>query len=158
MENKPTINSLMTHKPHLKMFKNCTECNRIIFSEINANCYQCCKLRSIPLSGNKVVDDFIRRYTLVNGEVCIEFVPFDKFKDVKYIGEGGFSRVYSATWKEGPIANWNDEKQKYARHGKITVALKELNESKNISPKELNEVRYFTPIQIIKSRCKSLVY
>jgi hypothetical protein len=120
----------------------------MIFGGINANCYQCCKIKSIPLSGNKVVDDFIR-YTLINGdksETVMEFVPYNKFNDVKFIAEGGFSKIYNATWDDGPITNWNDEKQKYDRHGKITIALKELYNSKNINSKELNEVRYFTLI------------
>ncbi|CAB5396418.1 unnamed protein product, partial [Rhizophagus irregularis] len=28
----------------------------------------------------------------------LEWVPFDRFKDMKQIGEGGFAKVYSATW------------------------------------------------------------
>ncbi|RIA81407.1 hypothetical protein C1645_837070 [Glomus cerebriforme] len=27
----------------------------------------------------------------------LEWVPFDRFKDIKQIGEGGFAKVYSAT-------------------------------------------------------------
>jgi hypothetical protein len=119
----------------------CVECDQMILNE-NINCYKCCKIKSIPLSGNKVVDNFIR-YTLINdnkSEIKLEFVPYDKFNDVKFIGEGGFSKIYSATWDDGPITNWNYEKRKYDRYGKITIALKELNNSKNINSKELNEV------------------
>jgi len=28
-------------------------------------------------------------------------VPFDRFIDIKPIGEGGFSKVYTATWIDG---------------------------------------------------------
>ncbi len=28
----------------------------------------------------------------------LEWVPFDKFTDMKQIGEGGFAKVYTATW------------------------------------------------------------
>ena len=53
----------------------------------------------------------------------MEFVPYDQFKNIEYIAEGGFSKIYKATWIGGP-----------------TVVLKKLNNSKNITSKELNEV------------------
>ncbi|RGB33863.1 kinase-like domain-containing protein [Rhizophagus diaphanus] len=33
-----------------------------------------------------------------SGSEFVEWVPFDRFEDVKQIGEGGFANVYSATW------------------------------------------------------------
>jgi len=81
-------------------------------------------------SGNKIVDDFIR-YTRINSQISsrMEFASFGRFKNVQFIAEGGFSKIYRATW-------WN------ARKGNMTDALKKLNNSKNISFKELNEVQY----------------
>jgi serine/threonine protein kinase len=66
----------------------------------------------------------------------MEFVPYNRFKDVKYIAEGGFSRIYKSTWIDGPTI-WNNNRHS----GEMTVALKELNNSKYINPKELNEVQ-----------------
>ncbi|EXX74797.1 Mkk2p [Rhizophagus irregularis DAOM 197198w] len=72
----------------------------------------------------------------------LEWVPFDRFEDINQIGEGGFAKVYSATWIDG--------KTKYKRHDgslekrepePIKVALKKLNESQNISPEYLNEIK-----------------
>ena len=86
-------------------------------------------------SGNKVVDDFIR-YTFINGDLEIEkmkFVPCNQFVNLELIAEGGFSQIYKAIW----IIQKN-KKQSYNR----TVALKKLNESKNITSKDLNEVLY----------------
>ncbi|RIA85114.1 kinase-like domain-containing protein, partial [Glomus cerebriforme] len=37
----------------------------------------------------------------------MEFVPYDQFKDIKFIAEGGFSKIYKATWIDGPIRGWN---------------------------------------------------
>ena len=31
----------------------------------------------------------------------LEWVPFDRFTDIKEVGEGGFAKVYSATWIGG---------------------------------------------------------
>ena len=33
--------------------------------------------------------------------VFLEWVPFDRFTDIKEVGEGGFAKVYSATWIDG---------------------------------------------------------
>ena len=131
------------------MFKKCNKCNRKrkFFNKTEQICYQCFKAKIVKLSGNKVIDKFIW-YTLTS--YCkrgrMEFVSYDRFKDVKFIAEGGFSKIYKATWIDGPITDWNDKKQRYDCYGEMTVALKELHNSKNINSKELNEVRYFTPI------------
>ncbi len=100
-------------------------------------------------SGNKVVDDFIK-YTQIKGyanEVVddfiytlMEFVPYNQFKYIKFIAEGGFSKVYKATWIDGYIKSWNEKEINFKRSGPITVALKKLNNSENITTKELNEV------------------
>ena len=91
-------------------------------------------------SGNKVVDDFIK-YTQINLDVnMMEFVPYDQFKNIQFIAEGGFSKIYKATWIDGYIQSWNGEKLIFERNGHWIVALKNLNNSENITSKELNEV------------------
>ena len=40
----------------------------------------------------------------------MEFVLYDKFKDVKYITDERFNKIYKITWINGPIRfllNWN---------------------------------------------------
>src|SRR5436189_4996805 len=60
-------------------------------------------------SGNSEIDEFIKD-TIYNAgsfleddyyPLFLEWVKFDRFKDVKQIGEGGFAKVYSATWIGG---------------------------------------------------------
>jgi len=68
------------------------------------------------------------------------FIPFDQFKDIKKIGKGGFSKIYKATWINGP-PYWNEEKEDFEYKDSIMVALKQLNNSKDITSKELNEVQ-----------------
>ena len=70
----------------------------------------------------------------------MEHILYDRFKDVEFFAEGGFSKIYKATWIDGPIINWSEKNQRYYRRGEKIVVLKELNNSKNINPKELNEV------------------
>ena len=134
-------------KPKRKKYEKCNECNkrRKTLDESHQICHVCYKMKKIfKPSGNKVIDDFIR-YTptnLTKEKGKMEFVPYEQFKNVEFIAEGGFSKIYKATWIDGPITDWNDDEQKFNCKGEMTVALKELNNSENINSKELNEVQY----------------
>ena len=70
----------------------------------------------------------------------MEWIPYNRFNDIKYIAKGGFAKVYSATWTDGYIvdrSNFNNWK----RCGSLKVSLKVLNNSsENISQGFLNEV------------------
>ena len=71
------------------------------------NCYPWCK-ECVPsdliegwTSGNSEIDKFIKD-TIYNARYyLLEWVPFDRFEDIKQIGEGGFAKVYSAKWIDG---------------------------------------------------------
>src|ERR1051325_3204860 len=58
-------------------------------------------------SGNSEIDEFIKDtiYNAKRGifgyQLFLEWVPFDRFEDIKQIGEGGFAKVYSAKWIDG---------------------------------------------------------
>jgi hypothetical protein len=124
--------------------KKCSECNkkRKPSDENHQICHVCCKAKKrIISSGNKVIDDFIRytqtNYSKGNGKMI--FVPYEKFENIELIGEGGFSKIYKATWINCKISyrgSLNCSLQKKSK----TVALKKLNNSKNITSRELNEV------------------
>ena len=107
-------------------------------------------------SENHDIDEFIKdtiynaKYeTYFDGNIIdncplfLEWVPFDRFEDIKQIGEGGFAKVYSATWIDG-----NAKCKYYKQDGcwkkresePIKVALKRLNGSQNMSAEYLNEV------------------
>ena len=69
-------------------------------------------------------------------------MPFDRFEDIKQIGEGGFAKVYSAKWTDGR-ANYTKQingSWKKLKSEPINVALKRLNGSQNMSADYLNEV------------------
>ena len=99
-------------------------------------------------SGNKVIDDFIR-YTLTTGGNRLSgrmvFSPYDRFYNVNFIAEGGFSKIYKAIWIDGPpITSWNKKEQSFDEPNKnYQVVLKRLNNSKDITSMELNEVIIF---------------
>ncbi|CAB5213126.1 unnamed protein product [Rhizophagus irregularis] len=98
-------------------------------------------------SGNDDIDNFIKDTIYNVGGECypsfLEWVPFDKFKDMKQIGEGGFAKVYSATWIDG-IAKYtkqDDENWIKIKPKSMQVALKRLNGSQNMSADFLNELK-----------------
>ncbi|CAG8524392.1 11539_t:CDS:2 [Funneliformis caledonium] len=89
----------------------------------------------------------------------LEFIPYNHFKDIKYIGEGGFEAIPKATWLDGSrIANgfgeiskatWNDGVRiikkvngtwKKTRSEPCAIVLKEIKESGNIDQDYIDEV------------------
>jgi hypothetical protein len=47
----------------------------------------------------------------------IEWIPYDRFKDVKQIGKGGFGTIHYARWIDGFIRKWDIENQQWKRSG-----------------------------------------
>ncbi|RIA90122.1 hypothetical protein C1645_823737, partial [Glomus cerebriforme] len=94
-DNSVIINHDNCYKPLRPHFKPwCKECvPRCIIEEIIEGW----------TSENNDIDEFIKD-TIYSAKIdsgypiFLEWVPFDRFKDIKQIGEGGFAKVYSATW------------------------------------------------------------
>ncbi|RGB26768.1 kinase-like domain-containing protein [Rhizophagus diaphanus] len=81
----------------------------------------------------------------INGyyNVIPEWIPYDQFSNIKKIGQGGFSTVYSAIWNDGPLI-YNEKEYKYERKYNEEVALKCLYNSQNIPDKFLNEIKKYS--------------
>jgi hypothetical protein len=141
-------------KPKRKVRILCNECNkkRSHLDEDHQICHICHKAKTrFKPSGSEVIDDFIK-YTLINNskpEGKMEFVPYNKFKDVEFIAEGGFSKIYKATWVDGPVSTHWSVTQCYLRRENKEVVLKKLNNSKDITSKELNEVNEYSILLIL---------
>jgi hypothetical protein len=106
-------------------------------------CVPCCLIEGWT-SGNYDIDEFIKDtiYNAKYGSRFLEWVPFDRFEDIEQIGEGGFAKVYSATWIDGKAEyiEQDDGSWKKKEPKPLKIALKKLNESQNISTEYLNEV------------------
>src|SRR5213079_2177121 len=66
----------------------------------------------------------------------LEWIPYDRFQNIKLIGEGGFANIFSATWLDGKPKIDTTKK----RTGPIMVALKKLKNLKNMEV-FINEVK-----------------
>uniref|UniRef100_U9T8E1 Protein kinase domain-containing protein n=1 Tax=Rhizophagus irregularis (strain DAOM 181602 / DAOM 197198 / MUCL 43194) TaxID=747089 RepID=U9T8E1_RHIID len=90
---------------------------------------------------NEEIDYFIQQTQLKakDFDQFIQWMPYEGFDIIKKIGQGGFSKVYEANWRDGPIWNWNSKSKKWDRNDSCKVALKVLEGSKD-STKFLEEV------------------
>jgi hypothetical protein len=123
----------------------CEECNKLIIED---NRCRSCNVNRFQqnfknwTSGNDNIDKFIQRTQLSanNFRVVLEWMPYDRFYDIKYIAKGGFGNVYRANWIDGFIC-WDNKNKNWERYRQNDfVALKSLNNSKNITLEFINEV------------------
>jgi hypothetical protein len=93
-------------------------------------------------SRNKDIDALIQKTQMEakgNWQVW-EWIPYTRFKDISYLGKGGFGTVYLATWLDGPRDNINRDTQQVERRPDEKVALKVLHKSQKINVDFLREV------------------
>ncbi|RHZ64827.1 hypothetical protein Glove_320g138 [Diversispora epigaea] len=91
-------------------------------------------------SGNNTIDRFIQNTQInaTNEYEVIEWIPYDRFKDISEIAKGGFGTIYKAKWIDGPIDKWIFGKE---RLGQLTVALKKFdNNFTTLNENFLNEI------------------
>ncbi|GBC38121.2 kinase-like domain-containing protein [Rhizophagus irregularis DAOM 181602=DAOM 197198] len=63
-------------------------------------------------SGNGIIDKIIKdsQLTARNKREVIEWIPYDRLKNIQFHARGGFSTVYLAIWLDGRIRTyWNNE-------------------------------------------------
>ncbi|CAG8439174.1 8869_t:CDS:2 [Acaulospora morrowiae] len=96
-------------------------------------------------SGNDDIDCFILE-TQLDAKSCfdyLEWIPYDRLRDVRYVGSGRFGSVYRSIWIDGPRDKWDKGINQYMREGMYPVALKSLDNSQNISQEFLEGLRDF---------------
>ncbi|GBC09667.1 hypothetical protein RclHR1_09020005 [Rhizophagus clarus] len=100
-------------------------------------------------SENEMINNYIQEVQSVidnRDNIVFEWIPYNQFNDIKKIGQGGFSIIYSAIWKEGPLIynvhNYNE--RRYERIPNKKVALKCLFHSQNITLEFLNEIKAYS--------------
>ena len=96
-------------------------------------------LKEGKTSGNPEIDKLIHESQLKTRHYHnnLEWIPYDRFQDIKSIGEGGFANIFSATWLDGEPTL--DKAKK--RTKPIRVALKKLKNSEHMEA-FINEVNY----------------
>ncbi|RIB20888.1 hypothetical protein C2G38_1152820 [Gigaspora rosea] len=126
---------------------------------VNGNCEYCRRYNTSPAwcqlcdppkvvqqitNADKNIEDCIKEFQLRTTafEKVIEWIPFNRLRNIKVIGQGGFGKVYSAIWLDGKRMVEGDISVGYVRfRKKCEVALKTLPGSQSISSCFLNEFK-----------------
>ncbi|PKC58837.1 kinase-like protein [Rhizophagus irregularis] len=68
-------------------------------------------------SGNNDIDEFIKHSQFYSSgpQTFLEWIPFNRLENIKYLSKASRSTVYSAIWKDGPRILWNHQNQEYKR-------------------------------------------
>jgi len=79
-------------------------------------------------SGNDDIDQLIQRCQMKSqrSDSIVEWIPFNHFKDVRYLTRGGCSEIYSASWIVGAYYEWDSKEKRLKRSGTKEVVLKRL--------------------------------
>ena len=93
-------------------------------------------------SGNNDIDNLIRECQMetLEPQMVIEWIPYDKLQNIKYLTEGGCSKIYTAEWIDGCYNEWDSKKQQLTRSGDGYVVLKRLENVENANKRWLEEV------------------
>ena len=99
----------------------CPECNKP-FIDYRKWCNQCNAKRfqqEFPnwTSGNIYIDNFIQESQLSaqRSAHILEWIPYNRLTNIKYLAKGGFSTVYKAIWLDGQIHKWDYDNKQWNR-------------------------------------------
>nr|CAG8501236.1 8975_t:CDS:2 [Entrophospora candida] len=81
-------------------------------------------------SGNQTIDKYIQGIQLDATEWCqyLEWIPYERLVNVHYLAKGGYGKVYSAIWLDGPKTFDRDKIEIFSRKENHPVALKSINQ------------------------------
>ncbi|RIB11614.1 hypothetical protein C2G38_94385 [Gigaspora rosea] len=90
----------------------CNSCNRKVNLKYENNklcptCYHAREILNIN-SGKQDIDNLIKATQNKQLKYRLEWIPFTEFVDIKQIGSGGFSEVFTATWTKGTLKGFKN--------------------------------------------------
>src|SRR5579871_4768475 len=147
-EQELLIDKLILNEELKNRYKNyglCKECKQL---NIDYKWCQSCNGKRFQqnfqnwTSGNHDIDELIQRTQLKakNNREVIEWIEYDRFENIEYLAKGGFGTTYKASWKDGYIYYWDSKNNQWKRDGIMTIALKCLHNSRDITDEFLREV------------------
>ncbi|GES95362.1 kinase-like domain-containing protein [Rhizophagus clarus] len=126
----------------------CEQCGKQYDNKFEINTKSCfsCQISHEDKKINDLIQEMRLNIDHNSNEsgIIFEWIPYDQFNDIKGIGKGGFSAVYSAIWKDGSLCyaivgfhyEWRREPNK-------KVALKCLHNSQNFLDEFINKVKAY---------------
>src|ERR1043166_5246379 len=107
------------------------------------------KIFQIGLAKINILTILFKNLNAKNEREVLEWIPYNRLTNIKYLAKGGFSTVYNAIWLDGGyIWHWDNGKKQWKRWSNDEVVIKSLNNSSNINEEFLNEVSYYTKFYV----------
>ncbi|GBB90975.1 hypothetical protein RclHR1_18040004 [Rhizophagus clarus] len=84
-------------------------------------------------SGNDDIDKLIRKCQseTLKPDMIVEWIPYEKLKNISYLTKGGFAEIYTANWIDGQYNEWDSGKKRLKRIGNQVVIIKKLENVKS---------------------------
>ncbi|GES87493.1 kinase-like domain-containing protein [Rhizophagus clarus] len=115
--------------------------NKIV---INRECYgitQDPDTKNYMVDTNEICEKYTQLSTHVNMSKVLEWIPYNKFYNIKYVTQNEFGKMYRANWIDGYIDKWDNKNQNWKRKDQnIFVVLKSLNNYKNFIMEFINKI------------------
>ncbi len=77
---------------------------------------------------------------ILGPDLIVEWIPYNRLKNIKYLIKGECSEIYTADWVDGFYNKWDPKEQQLKRFGSHQVVLKELENVENANRSWFNEV------------------
>ncbi|RIA79161.1 kinase-like domain-containing protein [Glomus cerebriforme] len=125
---EPSIQKRVKLSPH-----ECDTCHKCLNEKFCKPCFerQYEKTQKDFSSGNESLDNLVKyvRYSEDGNISFLQWIPFDRLKDVNYLTKGGGGTTFTATWLDGRYLRWNHDEKRWLRTGETKVVIKTLKDS-----------------------------
>ena len=93
-------------------------------------------------SGNDDIDSLIQecQMTTQGPDAIVEWIPYNKLQNIKYLTKGGCSEIYTADWIDASYDEWNSKEQQLTRLENCIVVLKRLENVESANQSWFEEV------------------
>ncbi|GET66834.1 kinase-like domain-containing protein [Rhizophagus irregularis DAOM 181602=DAOM 197198] len=99
-------------------------------------------------SGNNDIDNLIQQCQMetFRPDRIIEWIPYNKLQDIKYLTKGGCSEIYTADWIDGRYDEWDSKEKQLKRTGGHQVILKKLENVESANRNWFEESKFHLTI------------
>ncbi|GBB84710.1 hypothetical protein RclHR1_01130006, partial [Rhizophagus clarus] len=99
-------------------------------------------------SGNNDIDNLIQQCQMetFRPDRIVEWIPYNKLQNIKYLTKGGYSEIYGAYWIDGRYDEWNSKEKQLKRKGGHDVVLKKLENVENANRSWFDESKFHLSI------------
>ena len=128
-----------------RICENCSqECLATLYCELCVRNYLKANFSNWT-SGNDDIDNLIRKCQMeaLMPNMIVEWISYNNLQNIKYLTEGGYSKIYTADWINGRYFEWDSKKQQLMREWESrnqAVVLKRLENVESASQNWFKEV------------------